>query len=357
MDFKSFTETMKEAIRDYLPDEYKDATVEVVQQKKLNEQYSGLFVRRENQEVTPTINLDQLYEAYDEGFMSIGEALKKAAELVQTEPEGMDLKARKVLDYDKVKDKLFIRVSNADTNRDTLENAPHMIQEDLAVTYHVVVNIGESDIASMMVTNQLLEKYGITQEQLHADAMKSSPVLFPAKVESMSDVMKRMMMADMQSSGMSQEEMDAILQDVPMIDESPMTVVTNDRTVNGAAVIFYPDQMDRIAEKLEGDFFILPSSVHECLVIPDNGEFDFKELCNMVKEVNETQVKPSERLSDDVYHYDSKDRVFEKAASFDTRQKAKAVEKQHEMAGSGKEQNLGKTPNAPKKHKSNDMSL
>ena len=92
------------------------------------------------------------------------------------------------------------------------------------------------------------------------------------------------MMEEMKASGLSQEEMDAILADMPIIEQTPMTVVTNEHTMNGAAVFFYPDQMDKIAEQLGGDYFILPSSVHELLVIPDNGEFDHEGLRGMVQE-------------------------------------------------------------------------
>ena len=140
-----------------------------------------------------------------------------------------------------------------------------------------------------------------------------------------------------------------------MVEDSIMTVITNVQGINGAAAIFYPDQMDKIAERLGGDYFILPSSVHETLVVPDDGKMSFLELRSMVTEINATMVNPSERLTDEVYHYDSKDKVFEKAATFDARQKAKT--KQQEKDVSNKDQSLGNAVKTPKKHKSNDMSL
>ena len=171
----------------------------------------------------------------------------------------------------------------------------------------------------------------------------------------MGEVMKRIMMDDMKEAGMDQETMDALIQDMPMVEDSVMTVITNVQGINGAAALFYPDQMDKIAEGLGGDYFILPSSVHETLVVPDDGKMSFLELRSMVTEINATQVRSSERLTDEVYHYDSKDKVFEKAATFDARQKAKA--KQQEKDVSNKDQNLGNAVKTPKKHKSNDMSL
>lgn len=355
MDFKSFSETIKDLIRDYLPEEYKNASIEIMEQTKLNEQYMGLTVRKEDQTIAPTVNLNALYEAYEKGNKSISLILSETAKLVQMEPDGIDLSV--LFNYEKAKEHLFIRVSNLETNRDKVADAPHVIHEDLVVTYHIATDLNSKGIASTMVTNSMLRYYGITQEQLHIDAMKSAPELLPARVESMDAVMHRMMMEEMKASGLSQEEMDAILADMPIIEQTPMTVVTNEHTMNGAAVFFYPDQMDKIAEQLGGDYFILPSSVHELLVIPDNGKFDHEGLRGMVQEVNATQVMPKDRLADEVYHYDSKDRVFEKAEKFEERQKAKTQERQDKLDKGEKLQEHGAAPKAQKKHKSNDMSL
>lgn len=105
--------------------------------------------------------------------------------------------------------------------------------------------------------------------------------------------------------------------------------------------------MDQIGEGFQGNFFILPSSIHETIVVPDNGEFDYRVLQDMVQTINASEVSPEERLSDHVYHYDVKDRVFERADKFEERQKEKEAQlgKNEHM---GKEQNM-KQPKA-KKH-------
>ena len=126
-----------------------------------------------------------------------------------------------------------------------------------------------------------------------------------------------------------------------------MFIITNPQTVDGAGVIFYPEVMDQIGEGFQGNFFILPSSTHETLVIPDNGAFDYRVLEDMVQTINENEVAPEERLSDHVYHYDVKDRVFERADKFEERQKEKAAQLDKNEY-TGKEQSM-KQPKA-KKH-------
>lgn len=124
-----------------------------------------------------------------------------------------------------------------------------------------------------------------------------------------------------------------------------MIVVTNADRVNGAAVLFYNDVMDEIGEKLNGKFFVLPSSLHETIVVPDNGTLDYKELLAMVTEINATQVDTQDKLTDQVYHYDVTDRVFEKASSYEDRKMAK--EKSHD-----KESVLGKLEEKKEESKS-----
>ena len=102
------------------------------------------------------------------------------------------------------------------------------------------------------------------------------------------------------------------MQMMPDIPDT-MFVLTNDTKVNGAAAILNDDIRQEIAEKV-GDFYMLPSSIHETLIIPKDAGMEFKELEQMVQEVNQKQVAPGERLSDHVYEYDAKELAEKKDA-------------------------------------------
>ena len=128
-------------------------------------------------------------------------------------------------------------------------------------------------------------------------------------------------------------------------------VVTNQQRIDGAGALFYPEVMDNLGELLGQDYFILPSSIHEMLVLPDNGEVSADELRMMVTEVNATQVAPAERLTNDVYHFDTKEHVFEKADRFTERQKEKEAQAA-KTEKAGKEQ-----PDKKPKAKKHDMEL
>ena len=150
-------------------------------------------------------------------------------------------------------------------------------------------------------------------EQLKADALENAPEIRPAVIQGMSEVMKEMM-------GPEAFEMFGL----PEEQEEMMYVATVPDKNSGAGVLAYQDFMDQAAEKLGGDFYILPSSIHEILLVPDNGDKAADDLRDMVREVNATQVRPEEKLTDNVYHYDSREHIFELAEKFEARQQEKA---------------------------------
>ena len=113
-------------------------------------------------------------------------------------------------------------------------------------------------------------------------------------------------------------------------EDEQMYVATVPDKVHGAGVLAYQDFMDKAAEKAGGDFFILPSSIHEILIVPDNGKMNLKDLEAMVKEVNATQVSPADKLTDSVYHYDSKAKIFELGEKFVERQSERETEHSEE---------------------------
>lgn len=220
-----------------------------------------------------------------------------------------------LMDYENMKEKLSVEVISANANADLLANVPHDRMEDLAVVYRFVMESSEDGRASILVTNNLMDRMGVSHEQLRADALENSPEIRPVVIMGMNEVMKEMIDPEVY-------EMFGIPDDA----EETMYVATVPDKNSGAGVIAYQDFMDQAAERVGGDFFVLPSSINEILLVPDNGDMTADALRDMVKDVNAKEVSPEERLSDNVYHYDSKDHVFELAEKFEARQQEKKTE-------------------------------
>ncbi|MBR3392924.1 MAG: hypothetical protein IKG51_02320 [Firmicutes bacterium] len=312
MNFDEFVTQVKDRVKDFLPEDFADASVEVMETRKLNQTYMALVVRKEGQPIAPSIDLNALYEELENSSME--EVLEEAADLAQRQPEDLDVET--IQDYEKAKDRLFIRVSGMEENRELLEEVPYTEFNGLAITYHVLAEINDQEMGSTLVTNALLEKFGVTKEQLHEDALLNSPSILPPSIEPMEAMIGKMM-----GFGAAMEAPAGFKEQIEKLDmrREGMAVLTNTQMLNGAAVIFYPGVMEKIGDSQQVNFFILPSSVHEVILVNDDGSMNLKDLEEMVKSINASEVAPKDRLSDTVFHYDCKERLLEKASDYESR--------------------------------------
>ena len=315
--------------------------------EKFKEQFKeALTIRPENSNIAVNLNMSKYFEACEKET-DFGTIVEKAVDAIED-----GLKHQPVLDvdaltdYEQMKDKLVMEVVSSKINENVLKNIPHKELEDMAVVYRFVLNSKEDGRETILVTNQMLETMDITPEQLHTDAMKNAPELKPAVIKGMSEVIAEMM-------GKSPEDLTDMGMSMDPSDEQ-MFVATVPDKIHGAGVIAYQNFMDQAAERVGGDFFILPSSIHEVLLVPDNGIISLGDLKAMVKDVNATQVAPEDKLTDSVYHYDSKDKIFELGEKFVERQEKRDAKEYETEKGSllgdlkAKREEIAK--DAPEKH-------
>lgn len=203
---------------------------------------------------------------------------------------------RKLFEYDYVKDKLFVKVYPKKGNGYLLINAPHREIEDLILFPYVLLDKSSTgEIVSAVVSNDMLKAYDLDENVLIDLALLNSVKLFPAVVKDIN-----MVMANLMGIPVSETE------------TSSQIVVTNTENAFGALALFYPEVMEELARRHKGNYFILPSSIHEMITVPDDGEIIYEELREMVTDINHTQVAPKERLTDEVYYYDAMKKEFRK---------------------------------------------
>lgn len=313
MDFEEFKASVAEQIKDYLPEQYADASVTIQDVTKNNDQQlSGLMIRTEDNNIAPNIYLEQFYEQYTDG-RDMEDILQNIADVrVSHEMEqGFDIS--KLTDFDQVKDHIICKLVNAEMNQDYLADKPFTQVEDLAVIYAIDLGGNESGHMTAPITNKLLESYGITEQELHDIAIHN---LAESQIEfkTMRDVLVDMMFPE----GIQEGDPRAFM--LPPEEENPsMYVLSNADKLNGAAAILDSKTMEDISEKLGGDFIVLPSSIHEVIVLPVNEDMDRQTLEAMVQDVNAGQVAPEERLSDHVYMYDSQAKELVRADKMEER--------------------------------------
>ena len=295
MDYEIFKEVVKGSFLSYMPKNYQDMEVRVVPVDKVNRKLDGLSLLAKNEKTTisPTLYINDMYERYSKTG-DLQETLREAA-------EAMDAVFREAevppLDINTAKDNIIFQLVNTMQNEDMLENLPHREFQDLSIIYRWVVGVGQQGLSSVVINHNVAESLGMGEEQLFKAAAENTRRILPPVVQSMNEVMRDMFMAD----GMPKELAGLMIGEQE--PERTMWVISNERKIEGAASMLYEDKLHNLAEKVGTDLYILPSSVHEVIAVSvEMGEPE--ELAQMVAEINMDQVDLSERLSNQVYHYD-----------------------------------------------------
>ncbi|SDB44903.1 hypothetical protein SAMN02910298_02229 [Pseudobutyrivibrio sp. YE44] len=319
MEYEQFKEKIAEDVGNMLEAKgYGDVNIKFEITDKVNQTYESMVVTPEGSTVGASLKVDSMFDHY-KVTGDYEAALNKAANTFERAIDNMpsyDTKA--ITEYDNVKDKLAIQLIPANKNENLLQKIPHKLIEDMAIVYRLILDKTEDGTSTVLVTNNLVQQFGITPEQLHEDAVENSPKIRPAELSTLRDTLVSMVGPEMA------EFMD------PEGPESKLYVATVDDKMNGAGVIAYPGFMEEVADTMGGDFYVIPCSVHEVIMVPDLPEMDIKNMEEMIHMVNSTELKPEDVLSEKLYHYDSQDKVFEMAEKFEKRQaikESKAKEK------------------------------
>lgn len=310
MTFEEFKETIVADIKEFLPDRYENADISIQTVMKNNDvKLDAITIRLVDNNITPTIYLNSFYEQYQNG-RSMENIMMELAEIQTSNEMSETMDISSITNFDQAKERIAARLVNLENNSEVLANRPYTeVGEDLAVTYCILVTDmpgqENSGMASVPITNDMMENYGVTVEVLHAAAMENMDTLTPATFRSINEVLAGMMLPKMiEECDGDREQAQAMLDSMIPPVNNMMYVLSNEQNINGAAELLNEGVMDRIAQEVGSDFYILPSSVHETLIVPKTTDMELRDLEAMVVEVNDTQVSQQDRLSDHVYAYD-----------------------------------------------------
>lgn len=253
--------------------------------------YTGLLIRAEGDTISPTIYLEKFLADYEAGKIKLIDAAREIIKVYESSKIEKPFKVSGITNFEECKGKIFYKLINAEMNKELLKTAPHKIVcEDLAIVFYIKVSIDKNGMSSALVNNDLMKIWGISDEELYEIAVVNTPNLFKERILDLQEMLASMMMH-------------TEAQDVKSFDKNSMYVCTNVNKCNGAGVIFYKDFLKNISEKVGTDLYIIPSSIHEVIIVPVNDKIDSEMLKSMVPEVNETEVTVTEVLSNHLYLY------------------------------------------------------
>ena len=293
MDYRIFVEKMREQVQEHLG---KDYEVQITTNPKLNgTEKTGLSISRtqEPQQVMPIIYLEECFERYlqEKEFSECVEEIcvvykhqKENEEKIMAELESIENMNR----WEKVQNKVYPMFVSAKENEDLKEKYFYQEYLDFLVLY--IIRVTEVGIGSIKITKQLVKSWKVSEYEIHHQAVENLKT-DGYRVRSLNSVVKENLLGITEDT---EEEIE---------EAEPMYVLTNQIKYFGAAGIFLCAEM---FQKIVGkqNFYILPSSVHELILIKDIDGYDMETLSTMVRNVNEEQVTEDERLSNHAYYYD-----------------------------------------------------
>ena len=239
--------------------------------------------------MAPAIYLEEVYQRICESGLS----LETAAEELLERNERQRLEDKAVPDcfenYQAARRRVYYKLINYEMNRGLLDRIPHFPFLDLAVVFYYRIENGPLSGATMLIHNCNLEAWNINVSNLMEDAVMNTSRKMPYTLKGMDALIRELA-----------EEGEETL---PRADEL-MYVLTNEEKYFGAATLLYPHVLSHIGKILRQDFYVLPSSIHECILVPNRGQYSKEDLQQMVKDVNNSQVEEEEILSYQVYYYD-----------------------------------------------------
>ncbi|MBE5865083.1 MAG: hypothetical protein E7292_02565 [Lachnospiraceae bacterium] len=282
-DIRRFAEVVCKAVSEELGGDSQVKLQEVIKNNGVVLQ--GLIILNGRSNLSPTIYLNPFLEAY-ENDIPLADIVARILDIYNRDLPTESVNMNFFRDFEKVKDRICYRVISRERNRSLLERIPHIDFLDLSICFfysYEDVTLGDG---SILIYNNHMDIWRCNVEKLLDCAKVNTPRIYVKDIINMGELLEEL------SSGMQEAV------------ELPMYVMSNKQRTFGAATILYPDALGAIGKMFKENFYILPSSIHEIILLPEHAASPVDIMRDMVKDINFTQVAPEEVLSDNVYFYD-----------------------------------------------------
>ncbi len=298
MEYGEFIKKVKNGLSAYFG---KDTKVTL---KKVNKNngviLDGIIILGQHEMIAPTIYLESFYMDYLKG-KSLGDIIMEIIAIYEQNRVKENIDLDFFMKYEAVKGRIFQKVINYQKNEKRLQKVPHIRFLDLAIVCYFAYMNDFLGNGSIQIEKEHLQEWGISEEELFENARKNTIEKLGVELRGMDEILLEMLSDSIEKD--AEEETQKLLEH--MDNGVPMYVMTLRGRFFGATCICYQEFMEKFAKKCKKDFYILPSSIHELILVPDSGKEKASSLKSMVQEVNATHVSEEEQLSDNVYFYNS----------------------------------------------------
>lgn len=290
MDYKTFIIETADTIRDIMGDEVEIKLTTIT--KNNNVKLDGLTIKMEEENVSPTIYLNDYYERYLKE-KSINDIAYEVIAIYQENKVKKSFDINFFTEFNNVKNNIAFKLINYGKNKETLSGIPYIKFMDLAIVFYCLVSSDLLGNATILIHNSHMDMWQTDIEELYKVAQVNSEKLLTVQIDNIETLLMDELGEEMK--GIFDEEIDN--------SQIPMFVISNNTKVNGAACILYKNVLKDFASVINSDLYILPSSVHEIILIPKTIDSNPNDLKQIVKETNDNHVEDEEILSYSVYEY------------------------------------------------------
>ncbi|MFA9377218.1 MAG: DUF5688 family protein [Lachnotalea sp.] len=290
MDYTTFVNETADTIR-YIMGKEAEVRLTTIT-KNNNVKLDGLTIKMEDENISPTIYLNDYYKSYLTE-KSIDKIAYEVIAIYEENKVKNNIDVNFFTDFCNVKDRVAYKLVNYEKNKEMLEDVPYIRFMDLVIVFYCLVSSEWLTNATILIHNSHLNMWKTNVEELYELAQENTAKLLTVVVDNIETILRNELGEDMQE--MFDSEVDNT--------NTPMYVISNNTKVNGAACILYKNVLKDFAKVVESDLYVLPSSVHEIIVIPKFEEGNQNDLKEIVKETNDNHVQDEEILSYSVYEY------------------------------------------------------
>lgn len=263
--------------------------------KNNGKERKGITVSEKGIHISPTIYLEEYFQQFQEG-KPIEKIVEKILQLYEEVKCSHPCEESLLQNYEELKGKFACKLIHRGKNEKILNDIPYVPWMDLAIVVFVLLEVSPYGTATVLVRKEHLEIWGLTEAQLFDEAKKNTPILLPYQFCPMRKLLR---------------EICPYAVDEGEEEEESLYVLSNKLRSFGAASMLYEGILEKVGQKLGENYYILPSSIHEVIVVPESKSPVKQDLEEMVREINETQVEEEEVLSDRVYYFSRKEnRLF-----------------------------------------------
>ena len=288
INYEEFLQSVRDAVAEKL-----DRSVNIRDTLKNNGvRLHALEIHTEGINIAPVIYLDFYYDAYTRG-MTMEDIVTDIVAVYESSLPKNSIDTQFFTKYENAEKKIVAKLVNYKRNKELLQDIPYVKYLDLVIVFICMAEADNGEIMSVLIRNEHLDIWKVTAEDVYRTAMKNTPELLAYQMEDILDILKVHVPA------------------LPKDNFMQMQVLTNEKKIFGAAVILYPQLLAWISKQFQDDVVLLPSSIHEWIVLPASLAGDLEELTRLVMEVNRDQLTQQEILSDHAYYYSvEQDRVM-----------------------------------------------